>query len=150
MGVRRKAAGKFSWLRFKFLTVWTMNVGGGSAMEDCKTTSHNERTEPVRALPTSVHVHGKKWGPWRYDARLLTLTHTERRYEVDLEQCNTSAEILDWLCQVSHKVWCTREDTGYLLQAIDDLLDPQAHVGSNGVEQVGFSTRAYLLKAMGT
>lgn len=47
-------------------------------------------------------------------------------------------------------MWCSREDAGYLLQAIDDLLDPQAHVCSNGVERDGFSTRAYLLKAMGT
>jgi len=92
----------------------------------------------------TTHVHGKKWGPWRYDARLLSLTHTARRYEVDLEQCNTSAEILDWLCQVSQRSWCSREDAGYLLAALDALLDPQAHVCSGGIEGSGFSASKYL------
>jgi hypothetical protein len=71
---------------------------------------------------------GLSWGPWRYDAQRLTLEYGQERYEIDLEECDTAAEILDWICQVSQKSWCSPEDTGHLVDAFIALLDPQSHV----------------------
>ena len=45
------------------------------------------------------------------------------------------AEVLDTLCQIAGKGWCTPLDAGYLLQAIDAILDPQAHLCSFGAER---------------
>jgi len=70
------------------------------------------------------------WGAWRYNPSNLTLEIDSKvsgypegnPYYVDLEQCNTSAEVLDSLCQLLHKSWCPVEQVGYLLKAIDDLV----------------------------
>src|SRR5271170_2712748 len=53
---------------------------------------------------------GDCWGPWRYVESNLTLVYAPRdshwRYEVDLERCTTSAQVLDWIFQLRTK----RED----------------------------------------
>src|SRR5258707_10467220 len=51
--------------------------------------------------------HGDTWGNWRYDAKLLVLTHVPHDYEVNLEECTTSAETLDWIFQMESKTWMT-------------------------------------------
>lgn len=40
-------------------------------------------------------------GPWLYDPALYTVTHTSRRYQIDLEAITTPAELLDILLQVA-------------------------------------------------
>lgn len=76
-------------------------------------------------------LEGKaKWGAWRYNPNNLTLEIDSEVcgypegdfYYVDLEECNTSAEVLDWLCQILGKEWGS-EHVGNLLAAIDDLAD---------------------------
>ena len=42
-------------------------------------------------------------GPWAYDPALLTVTHRNRRYQIDLEQLTTPAALLDVLLQVATK-----------------------------------------------
>jgi hypothetical protein len=74
--------------------------------------------------PVPKPKDGTKWGKWVYHADNLTLEYQGERgawYEVDLERCNDSGEILDWLVQVLHKNWSTRADVGDLLRALDDL-----------------------------
>jgi hypothetical protein len=98
--------------------------------------------------PAPVHVHGKTWGPWRFNAHNLTLEHaTGYGYYVDLEQCTTSTKVLDRLCQISKKTWCTREGAGYLLQALDKLLNPQATLCSSGQER-HLNASAYLKRKL--
>lgn len=45
--------------------------------------------------------------------KLLTIDvdtgHAGYIYDVDLERCNTPAEVLDWIFQVKQKTWCTPE-----------------------------------------
>jgi hypothetical protein len=59
------------------------------------------------------------------------------RYEVDLERCLSSAEVLDWICQIAGKDW-TDDSTvanatlAGLVRAINDVLNPQAHLCSSG------------------
>jgi hypothetical protein len=69
------------------------------------------------------------WGPWRLNKSHFVLYCDE--YQVDLEQCLSSAQILDWLCQVAHKTWATDHVTG-LLAALDDILNIQGTLCSDG------------------
>ena len=79
-----------------------------------------------------------RWGAWRYNPENLSVEIDSRlskhpkdnTYYVSLEECNTSAQVLDWLCQMLHKSWCPVDQVGYLLKAIDDL------VGRGGLQAV--------------
>jgi hypothetical protein len=55
-------------------------------------------------------------------------------YEVDLEQCTTSAEMLDWICRVAGTDWATPDTVGNLAMAFNELLRPQSTVCTMGVE----------------
>lgn len=68
-------------------------------------------------------TNGKRWGHWEYKKNNLTLVFrgSEGQYEVDLERCNTSSEILDSILQISQKQWITPEDIGNLVRALDEL-----------------------------
>jgi len=67
---------------------------------------------------------GHVWGRWRYQFSNLTLNLMEEDkllYEVDLERCNDSAQILNKIAQVAERVFATPEDIGYLVLALNDL-----------------------------
>lgn len=72
------------------------------------------------------------WGPWvlEPDTRVLALysEHGNHVYEIDLDGCTTSAAILDWLCQVTGKVWATDDVLAGLVRALDDVLQPQGNL----------------------
>ncbi len=75
------------------------------------------------------------WGAWRYVATNFTLECQDERgciYDVDLERCRTSAEVLDWIFQIHGKTWATAEILKDLLDALDDMLSPQATMCSFG------------------
>jgi hypothetical protein len=86
---------------------------------------------------------GDTWGGWQYDAKVRVLTYISEDYEIDLEQCTTSAETLDRIFQIAGKVWGTPQVLGDLVQAIQDLLRPQATLCSFGVDRK-FNARAHL------
>ena len=68
--------------------------------------------------------HGQRWGRWEYNSSNLTLVFKSPEgweYEVDLEQCNSSSGILDWILQLSQKMWTTPEDIGNLVLGLDEL-----------------------------
>jgi len=73
-----------------------------------------------------------KWGPWHYRPDNLTLVHDDG-YDVDLERCRTSAEVLDWIAQVSGKdVVYDEKDVGHLVRALDEMLGLQARLCGGG------------------
>lgn len=99
------------------------------------------------------------WGPWCFEEETLTLklfltpfwdqSNPPRWiYEVDLERIQSSAAVLDWLCQVSQKGWATAEVVGYLLKALDDIFYFQANLCSCGVEKKSFDPKLLLDKFM--
>ncbi len=111
-----------------------------------------EAAMPGREIIAGVRVHtvsdllsyreepspfqeGMRFGAWIFSLQDLTLTHEDTDYEIDLEELNTAADILDTLLQVGEKTWCSFEAAGQLMQAIAYLLDPQANVCSFGEEQ---------------
>lgn len=73
---------------------------------------------------SGARYDGKQWGDWLYRHATLTLALWKRdvlEYEVDLERCNDSGEILDWIIQVSERLGVTPTDVGYLVRALDEL-----------------------------
>jgi hypothetical protein len=84
----------------------------------------------VSALGSAKPSNGKKrrrWGHWRYDPKLLTLTYLPYDYEVDLETCTNSAAVLDWVAQVAGKNWGTKAVGSFVL-ALNTLLELQVNV----------------------
>jgi hypothetical protein len=76
-----------------------------------------------------------RWGTWIYHESNFTLECRDQRgqlYEIDLDRCRTSAEVLDWIFQVHGKTWATPRIMSDLLDAFHDLLDPQACLCSFG------------------
>jgi len=69
---------------------------------------------------------------WKLDTRTLVLRHGN--YEVDLETCRTSAEVLDWLAQLRGKLWCSEQDFVDLFDALNYLIRFQQRMCSNGNE----------------
>jgi hypothetical protein len=81
-------------------------------------------------------AHGDRWGSWAFDAKRLALTYEPADspgwWEVDLERMTDPARMLDAIFQFSTKVWAPRRAVGDLVQALDDLLDPQSTLCSWG------------------
>ncbi len=78
----------------------------------------------------------ENFGNWTFDKENLTLTYAgDGGYEVDLERCTTSAEVLDWVCQVASQQWASTEDIGNLVRAISAILEPQATLCGEGQER---------------
>ena len=87
---------------------------------------------------------------WRYDAERLVLDlYDEERwiYEVDLERCRTSAQVLDWLAQVDTKQWATAAVVGALFQELNRLLDFQGTLCGLGQEHGPIDVRAVINRA---
>jgi hypothetical protein len=84
------------------------------------------------------------WGPWQLDTRTWVLYTTRPyRYEVDLEKCLDSAQVLDWIMQIAGKGWAD-DDTilAGLIRALHDVLDPQGQLCSGGMPKEITKARA--------
>jgi hypothetical protein len=108
---------------------------------------------PYSELPEPrAPCHGKMWGPWKLNARNLTLTHTKAYpssdYEINLERMNTSGQMLDWIFQVHDKTWCSPQDMGLLIAALRELFHPQSTLCSGGGSHTLDAT-AHLQKLLG-
>lgn len=73
------------------------------------------------------------WGPWALQTSNLTLVCQD--YEVDLERVTSGAEALDWIAQVAGKTWSTPDTIGYLVLALDDLLELQENLCGGGLNR---------------
>ena len=78
-----------------------------------------------------------EWGCWRYclNRTLECRDGHGYLYEIDLDRCRTSAEVLDWIMQVNAKTWATAGIMKDLLDALHDLLDPQGTMCSFGASR---------------
>lgn len=94
-------------------------------------------------------ANGDWWGPWRYNAKTLEIEYYDEegkyKYGVDLQRCNSSAKVLDWIFQVDDKHW-GYECTGHLVQAIRDLLDRNF---CSGGQDRPFDAASYLRNKQG-
>src|SRR5690606_12279282 len=78
----------------------------------------------------------RRWGPWRLSegGRVLECDCDDplRHYWVELESCDSSAQVLDWMCQIAGRYDGDDVAIAGLVRAFNDLLDPQAHLCSMG------------------
>ena len=74
-----------------------------------------------------------EFGDWKLVASNLTLKHKHQYWEIDLERCNSSGEILDWIFHMRGKM--TDQDTIDLLAAFACILQPRRHFCSCGIEK---------------
>jgi hypothetical protein len=75
------------------------------------------------------------WNGWYLEAPSHCLIGPVREYEVYLDDCKTSAQIADWIFQVSKKTWATDSILAGLVRALDAILAPKSHICSNGVDK---------------
>lgn len=70
-------------------------------------------------------------------------------YDIDLEQCTTSAEVLDWIMQIYNKNWCTPD----LISEVIDVLNKaipggiQGSICPLGVDRTEWDTKSPAKKA---
>lgn len=85
-------------------------------------------------------------GPWAFDAESMTidLGPDGIYYWIDLERCQTSAEVLDIIMQVAGKSWATDEVLAHLVRMIDTLLHPQGSLCSFGQEKGPYDARPHI------
>ena len=89
--------------------------------------------------------------PWKFRKRLLTLSlslegvpNGGRGYYIDLAQCQTSAEMLDWIMQVAGKDWATDWVLASLVRDLNRLLIPQRTLCASGQERGPIDVRRVL------
>lgn len=98
----------------------------------------------------------RQWGPWRLDTQVWELLyidgHGRSRYPLDLERVTSSAAALDWIVQLAKKTWCSAEDVGDLVKALDDIFDMQASLcsfGATGAAGKKINATAHLIAVYG-
>lgn len=95
-------------------------------------------TREVVLTPASeIPPYRPDWGPWFLRADNLTLEVWPDGYHycvyyVDLEECLTSAEVLDRIAQVSGKGWAEPRVMAGLVTALDDVLNLQGNLCPRG------------------
>ena len=75
------------------------------------------------------------FGPWVFDRESLTLTHQPNGYEIDLERITTSAQMLDWIMQITGKRWGDVKTVGALCKAFEHIFSPQMTMCGQGTER---------------
>lgn len=94
------------------------------------------------------NVKVKDWGPWSLDTETRVLDGPTGYY-VDLDRCQTSAQVLDWIVQIAMKTWADAETVRGLVHAINDILRPQSTMCGSGVNgsmsdaQIKSAVKAY-------
>lgn len=123
----------------------TRDTPGNSRCVDAEPTHLGNRHPMTFMGWLGEPVEEPEWGPWRLypPALALVLIGTAQRddgttveferYGVDLDRCLTSAEVLDWICQVAGKLYTDSDAViAGLVRALDDILEPQATLCSFG------------------
>jgi len=94
----------------------------------------------IRLTPASEIAQGTgrmtapgEWGPWSLVRSNYTLIH--HNYEIDLETCTSSAEVLDWIAQIAGKRWADDSTIAHLVRALDDLLYLQSNLCPCGADK---------------
>lgn len=93
-------------------------------------------TRKLKLTPASEIAperYRNEWGPWKLDPDDCTIyveppQYGGERYDIDLESCVSSAEVCDWIFQVSRKTWADADTIRGMVVALDDILQPQANL----------------------
>ena len=77
-------------------------------------------------------MSNKTWGNWELRVEIMCIEHSVNWYQISLDECLTSAQVLDWVFQMRAKTWVTSEEMANLLDAFDDVFEPQSRLCSVG------------------
>jgi hypothetical protein len=81
----------------------------------------------------------RDFGGWHLDQRQACVYYVDpagrELYWIGLGRCRTSAAVLDWIAQVSHKTWASPTCVAGLVRILDDVLHLQASLCSCGRER---------------
>jgi hypothetical protein len=87
-----------------------------------------------------------KFGRWTFNPTNGCLEiDLPSKYEVPIKNFTTSAEILDWIFQVSEKTWATAKDVGDLVRAAEHIFG-RGVAGGGGdhpIDAKGILTQKY-------
>ena len=69
-----------------------------------------------------------RWGKWVLNTQNLTIVFDPKKvgYDIDLEELDTSAQMLDWYYHAKHKVYFGPQDMYDLMSAFEDIFDPRS------------------------
>ena len=73
-------------------------------------------------------AHLRDWNRWIHQestGELVWEVSKRYRYHVDLDQCTTREEVLDWICQIAGKTWATDACLAGFVRALIDLVQPR-------------------------
>lgn len=91
-------------------------------------------------LPPPATEWKFKSGRWKYFKNLRVIQlflvidkHERCVYEVDLDRCKDSHQVLDWIFQIRCKRWAKADCMKALLDAIYEVIDPQSNLCSWGM-----------------
>ncbi|OGO15428.1 MAG: hypothetical protein A2Z02_01710 [Chloroflexi bacterium RBG_16_48_7] len=83
---------------------------------------------------------GYWWGTWKLGSRNALLCYDPNGkfdnpiYWIDLENMNSSAQILDKIFDTVSKNWVTADVLANLLWALEDIFDPQRNICAGGAD----------------
>jgi|SRR6516164_8959626 hypothetical protein len=78
-----------------------------------------------------------RWGGWRRVGHGLGYPRPPNKamYVVDLERFTASSVMLDFIMQVAKKTWATDECLAGLVRALNEIIEPQAHLCSGWTDK---------------
>src|SRR5688572_15832951 len=99
-------------------------------MRSNSTTAEARQTLNINLPVIFSHQEQQALSIWRFDSTMRVLAYFNERghwqYEIDLERCTTSAQVLDWIFQIAEKTWATDRVLAALLHALNAILHPQS------------------------
>lgn len=88
--------------------------------------------EPIDLFEVGIAKGTTDFRTWFIDGDELVLKREDWR-RIDFEQCNNSAQILDWIFHYQGRI--TAEELGDMIEALQAILHPMANYCSNGVDK---------------
>lgn len=70
----------------------------------------------------------RQWGGWKLSDDNETLDFEETAYWMYVKQLENPVQLIDWIFQLNGKTWVTPEVMKDFLNAVDDLVSPQATI----------------------
>lgn len=88
----------------------------------------------IRSIDDFAQEGITKDNEWVY-RKNRTIEHRKRKYYVDLDRCESSAAVLDWIFQIFAKRWCTPKTLHDLMLHLRERVNPQATLCSWGMSK---------------
>ena len=79
---------------------------------------------------------GRFWGNWKFVQHDNIPYLVFADYEIDLSGISQSSEMLDWIFQMYHKSWVSKDDLHCLIAAFDEIFQPQDTMCSFGYNRI--------------